>query len=573
MIIRSVLGGSRARFLWIGLMVMVQIVAGKLMSKELTSDTCPPPNLALNISTPPSRLHHNHNNNGGASHTPRPRYMLARGEHASTRIKNEYKHVREVKFLGSIGPLGEQRMCKIKCIGGQWVGPLCVNQQDNGRFHPLFRSCKLEYINSHLLVTFRNVTIHSSGWVFPHGAKLQIRCRELGLYKLLGMANPQCLNGIWSNKLPSCVPTTMLTNFTEDAPPTILIRIPSGSASVEPNGDLALYPGSTLHLECLFSRRLGAPDWTWTSPLGQYLTGWAIASEERDWKYRLSVYYAKAQDTGTFTCATPRGLINNVNLVVAAVHCEPISVSGQYISVRVEGTRLGHKASFQCPLGFNLNGTENLTCQASGKWSDSAPSCQPVICPSLENTLRFIGRPHLQIDEHNNTYGGRVVFRCSWGYRLLGQPGIECELNGTWSRPPPKCIPIQCSPPLIPHHAHLIQSESAGMDGVRYAVGTLVQFTCRGAHQLTGEASIICTETGYWSHPLPHCKPRCPYLGEPNNGLVAPTKFAYEPGDELQVICEPGYETKLEARPQCLSNGEWSVEELPHCTNYSLIGD
>ena len=59
----------------------------------------------------------------------------------------------------------------------------------------------------------------------------------------------------------------------EDAPPTLLIRIPSGSASVEPGGELAVFPGSTIHLECLFSRRLGSPDWTWTSPLGQYLTG------------------------------------------------------------------------------------------------------------------------------------------------------------------------------------------------------------------------------------------------------------------------------------------------------------
>lgn len=44
------------------------------------------------------------------------------------------------------------------------------------------------------------------------------------------------------------------------------------------------------------------------------------------------------------------------------------------------------------------------------------------------------------------------------------------------------------------------------MDGGRYAVGSLVQFACRGAHALEGEASIICTETGYWSHPPPFCK-------------------------------------------------------------------
>ncbi|KAL1130679.1 hypothetical protein AAG570_011921 [Ranatra chinensis] len=43
---------------------------------------------------------------------------------------------------------------------------------------------------------------------------------------------------------------------------------------------------------------------------------WAIAPEEREWKYRLSMYYTKHQDSGVFTCATPRGLTNSINLVV-----------------------------------------------------------------------------------------------------------------------------------------------------------------------------------------------------------------------------------------------------------------
>lgn len=61
--------------------------------------------------------------------------------------------------------------------------------------------------------------------------------------------------------------------FAEDSPPTVLIKIPSGSASVEPSGDLAVFPGSILHLECLFSRKLGNPEWTWTSTFRQFLTG------------------------------------------------------------------------------------------------------------------------------------------------------------------------------------------------------------------------------------------------------------------------------------------------------------
>ncbi|KAJ3629526.1 hypothetical protein MTP99_013917 [Tenebrio molitor] len=161
--------------------------ASILLVPDTSSDACPPPQLALN-----------------GTET----------EQGEIRIRKDYTHIREVKFSGSIGPLGEKRLCKIKCIGGQWVGPLCVDNHDNGRFHPLFRSCKLEYINPHLVVTFRNVSIHTAGWVFPHEAKLQIRCRELGLYKLLGTASPRCQNGVWSSRLPSCVPTTLLTNFT-----------------------------------------------------------------------------------------------------------------------------------------------------------------------------------------------------------------------------------------------------------------------------------------------------------------------------------------------------------------------
>ncbi|KAF2898760.1 hypothetical protein ILUMI_07417 [Ignelater luminosus] len=393
-------------------------------------------------------------------------------------------------------------------------------------------------------------------------------------------------------------------------------------------------------------------------------SGWAIASEERDWKYRLSIYYAKPQDSGTFTCATPRGITNSISLHVAAIHCGPISVSSMHLTVRVEGTRLGHTAIFQCPVygrrksEFAFNASERvrlrsmarwryqhwrdlrrasyrehpnpITCLPLGvdtiftdpflvskmlhlvwfegaatwvliigrmnlrlldrdveiekpefywdwifliirigKWSSSVPTCEPVRCPSL-SAPGGLDEPHLKLVEHNSSYGGRAVFSCAWGYQLVGPPGVECELDGNWSGPLPKCVPIQCSPPVIPVNGHLIQSESAGMDGGRYAVGSLVQFACRGSHILEGEPSIICTETGYWSHPPPFCKPQCPYLGEPQNGAVAPSKFAYEPGDELQVTCNPGFEARLEARPKCLSDGRWSMP-LPQCTNYSQI--
>lgn len=61
--------------------------------------------------------------------------------------------------------------------------------------------------------------------------------------------------------------------LTENVPPTIVFGLPAGSAAVDPTGALAIFPGSILHLECLFSRKLGNPEWTWTSTFRRYLTG------------------------------------------------------------------------------------------------------------------------------------------------------------------------------------------------------------------------------------------------------------------------------------------------------------
>jgi len=49
---------------------------------------------------------------------------------SSSSDSTDFSKVMEVKFSGAIGPLGERRLCKIKCIGGEWVGPLC--QVKNG---------------------------------------------------------------------------------------------------------------------------------------------------------------------------------------------------------------------------------------------------------------------------------------------------------------------------------------------------------------------------------------------------------------------------------------------------------
>ena len=46
--------------------------------------------------------------------------------------------------------------------------------------------------------------------------------------------------------------------------------------------------------------------------------------------------------------------------------------------VIMTGTLLGDTAGFICNSGFELMGSETVTCQDDGQWSDSAPTCQII---------------------------------------------------------------------------------------------------------------------------------------------------------------------------------------------------
>ncbi|KAG7211099.1 hypothetical protein KM043_010429 [Ampulex compressa] len=439
------------------------------------------------------------------------------------------------------------------------------------------RRCKLEGLHPLLIVTYRNITISVDKITVPHGERVTVRCREVGKYKLVGDSSLHCRDASWNGRLPSCAPTTAISNYTEDVPPTIVFGLPTGSATVEPSGALAVFPGSILHLECLFARRLGDPEWSWTSTLRPYLTGWAIAAREREWKYRLSIYYAKTQDSGVYTCSTPRGLSNSIRVHVVDIQCPALSPPKPPLVGKIEGVRMGQGAAFECPTGYRLEGAAGITCQYNGKWSASVPQCKTIVCPPMELSKDA----RLRLLEHNNTFGGKAIFTCMWGHKLLGSSSIECEADGTWNGSMPRCSRITCPAPAVPSSGRILERRTHGgkrasARGQRpsrvYKVGALVGFACLRGHQLLGEAAVICTENGTWSHESPVCKVRCPYPGDPPHGRIAPLKFWYKPGDNIQVTCSPGYVTPLEPvrKPTCRENGIWSAPPPP-CRSYKDV--
>ncbi|KAL0851687.1 hypothetical protein ABMA28_000020 [Loxostege sticticalis] len=415
-----------------------------------------------------------------------------------SRFRSDFSKISEVKFPGLIGPLNERLICKIKCIDGNWVGPLCSSTPD-GRFQPILRECL--YRNEHplLAISFKNSSIDKDT-PFPHGSVIVARCRHFGLYKLKGEGTLRCENGEWTPKLPECVPTTVVTNFTGDAPPTIQYTVVSGSAVVQPSGELYVFPESSVRLDCVSPRANGDPEWSWTQASGHHNAAWSTDEGEKETHYRLILSKMSARHSDQYTCTAPGAHTNTVLIKVVSVVCPPINTSSPRIRQFAQGTRLGHTAHFSCQPGFHLDGDAVLVCMGDGRWSSPPPTCVETSCP----VLRALG-PHLSVLEYNSSAGGRAVFTCAWGYRLVGAPGLECEPDGTWSGDTPQCTPIYCPDPLVPKNGRIL-TEPSSKHG-KYTVGDLMTYACDDGLQLVGESSIVCTENGFWSHPPPFCLP------------------------------------------------------------------
>ncbi|TMW44682.1 hypothetical protein DOY81_010236 [Sarcophaga bullata] len=447
-------------------------------------------------------------------------------------IQQQFTEVSEIRFPGEIGPLGDRRLCKIRCIKGKWVGPLCATNEEElkceistviqimprSKNTAIFTVELSQYISNPITRARRYRTVKidlisntqiNVGWDLPHGHSLQARCKDLGMYKLLGESRVLCSNGLWAPRMPSCVPTTLLTNFSDDSAPSIKYRIINGSGSFEPSGVLAVLPNSTILLDCIYPRARGIPE------IGVGPVGWT--HEDKNFRYRLTIKQLGIGDSGTFTCTSPRGLTNSVAIVMATSTCPQLPEPALPLSLRLEGDKLGQRALYRCPPGFRVDGIANATCLASGNWSSPPPTCQAVQCPRL-----ILDDPHLSLVELNTSAWGRAVFKCQWGFKLTGPPGLECDPTGVWSGPVPRCKAIQCPTPVAP---------------------------------LNG-------------------KSQCPYPGDPPNGLLAPLKFNYDSGDYISVQCRPGYvqysENGPPERPKCQPDGNWSGP-VPKCRSYEEV--
>ncbi|KOB66896.1 Sushi, von Willebrand factor type A, EGF and pentraxin domain-containing protein 1, partial [Operophtera brumata] len=90
--------------------------------------------------------------------------------------------------------------------------------------------------------------------IYKDGAEVNGTCSDIGKYLMLGSQTRRCVGGAWDGVQPTCLGLNQEKDYAMDKPPTILFRYSNGPIAQTNDGKLLVYPGTNLHMECLWMR-------------------------------------------------------------------------------------------------------------------------------------------------------------------------------------------------------------------------------------------------------------------------------------------------------------------------------
>lgn len=202
-------------------------------------------------------------------------------------------------------------------------------------------------------------------------------------------------------------------------------------------------------------------------------------------------------------------------------------------------------ASYVCLQGYLLNGPSVLNCQRNNTWHADPPSCDPILCADI--TTREFQNGTFNFTDI--TYGSTITYECSPGYRLVGERNLLCQVDGMWSEDIPVCQKIQCHQPYIPNFAKIIGSD--------FSFGSSVEYQCESGYRIVGISVSTCQADGSWTATSLSCKLIvCPQPEQSPNLIIIGTSYAY--GNQLEYMCNKGFELEGPAVRNCTASGSWS---------------
>ena len=189
--------------------------------------------------------------------------------------------------------------------------------------------------------------------------------------------------------------------------------------------------------------------------------------------------------------AISRFTYHSTNVDLFLFYVEPVRCGSPDVSENstLAGKDFGvlRSVKYDCPVGSVIQGDAERTCQKTGFWSGTAPTCKHVDCGSL----RHIPNGKAVLKDLRTTFNATAVYICDTNYTLVGEEARRCARTGFWTGQEPKCQLNFCgtlSPPV--NGSIQLEGVKAGKDAV---------YSCNRGHALIGVARRKCMLGGQWT--------------------------------------------------------------------------
>ncbi|XP_061487863.1 sushi, von Willebrand factor type A, EGF and pentraxin domain-containing protein 1 isoform X2 [Rhineura floridana] len=444
-------------------------------------------------------------------------------------------------------------------IGYSLQGASILVCEDSANWSSFPPDC--EIVSCGLPPVIKDAVVTGSNFTF--GNTITYMCKEG--YTLIGPETVECLaNGKWSMNHQQCVAVSC------DEPPPVEHASPESGHRLF--GDVAIYYCSDGYSLSGNSQLLCNALGKWVPPAGKHIPECIADFCERPVSVSYSILEASnkarfvAGSVVSFKCM--EGFVLNTSARIecvrggqwkpspSTIQCIPVRC-GEPPSIR-NGYAIGTNYSFgaivaySCDKGYYIKGEKKRTCEATGTWSDTMPTCHPVSCgepPKLANGVIEVATGRF--------FGSEVRYRCNAGYQLNGSSTFFCQANRQWhSEAPPSCLLLSCGKPPPLQHGF--------SKGESFKVGAKVRFSCEEGYVLIGDDSWTCQNSGMWTKKQnPKCVPtKCSEPPLIENQLVM--KEMAEQVGVVQFSCKEGFVLHGASVLKCLTSQQWN-DSFPVC--------
>ncbi|KAH3700423.1 hypothetical protein DPMN_075399 [Dreissena polymorpha] len=239
--------------------------------------------------------------------------------------------------------------------------------------------------------------------------------------------------------------------------------------------------------------------------------------------------------------------------------CGSLTINNGVVTLSNRATTFNETATYTCNTGYHLTEEAVRTCEASGRWSMSAPTCVIRDCGFLSDPVNGLVN---FVD--GTTYNRSAAYSCIPGYEMNGPMLRVCQADGTWEGIAPTCLIHDCGAPPTYNNTQVNMTRST--------YGSTVSYSCNTGYNRTSRENsvLICNATGYWDGTVDPCLPvDCglpAYVVNSVYRLNGENRTTY--GSVVNYSCATGYyQSGGQSQLACNTEGQWTGNRI-NCTIY-----